>query len=148
MLHNMIETYNRFSFTHNYIIGFEYKGIIYYGFFTSEILPYILNVTPASRGCGMALRYRPNNAQRISMLPNCEILCSAEYFNALVKNTKYNRGEIFEKIVTERNGQEWKKDNVPFTVAGDIVLNGTHYQIKYEKATFINEAQIDRLSRG
>ena len=57
----------------------------------------------------------------------------------MVETTKYNKGEIFEKLITEYFGMKWEKDNVPFTEGGDIEINGKAFQIKYEKATFTNE---------
>ena len=42
---------------------------------------------------------------------------------------------------------EWEKDNVPFTEAGDIEVNGIAYQIKFEKATFTNEKSIANLGK-
>ena len=77
-----------------------------------------------------------------------QVLCSEEFFNDLVAMSKYNRGEVFEKLVTELNGQEWEKDNVLFTEDGDLTVDGTAYQLKFEKATFINEAQMVRMSEG
>ena len=47
-------------------------------------------------------------------------------------------------MVTEYNGQEWTKDNINYRVQGDIRVNDTEIQIKYEKATFITEGQIQR----
>ena len=73
------------------------------------------------------------------------ILCSKEYFEEVVKNSKYNRGEIFEKLVTEYFGQEWEKDNVPFTEDGDLTVKGIAYQIKYQSATFVNEKTLANL---
>lgn len=75
------------------------------------------------------------------------MVCSSEYFNGLVTETKYNRGEIFEKIITERNGQEWVKDNVPFTKAGDLMVNEISYQIKFEKAAYCNEKLLANLGK-
>jgi hypothetical protein len=66
-------------------------------------------------------------------------------FETLVEESKYNKGEIFEKLVTENFGQEWTKDNVPFTKGGDLTVNGIAYQIKFEKATFTNEKTLARL---
>lgn len=63
----------------------------------------------------------------------------------MFKDSKYNRGEIFEKMVTELNGQEWEKDNVPFTDDGDLTVDGIAYQIKFEKATFTSEKQLARF---
>ena len=141
----LISEYNRHSFTHKYVFGFEYKGIIYYSFQNADILPYILCLDSASRGGGYALRYKPTNAQKLLLLSDSKVLCSAEYFKSEVEKSIYNAGEIFEKLFTELNGQQWIKDNIPFTKAGDIVLNGTAYQIKFNKATFINERQLAKL---
>jgi hypothetical protein len=67
----------------------------------------------------------------------------------MVSDSKYNKGEIFEKLVTEAYGQEWVKDNIPFTEAGDIEVDGHAYQIKYEKATFTNEKSLMKMeNRG
>ncbi len=76
------------------------------------------------------------------------MLCSEEFFNELKTMSKYNFGELFEKLITEMNGQEWTKDNVPFTEDGDLTVNGVAYQLKFEKATFITEAQMMRMSRA
>ena len=73
------------------------------------------------------------------------VLCSTEMFNTLVAESKYNKGEIVEKLVTEYFGQTWTKDNVPYTEDGDITVDGIKYQIKFEKATFINEGQMIRM---
>ena len=74
-----------------------------------------------------------------------EILCSAEMFEMLCNESKYNKGEIFEKLVTERFGQTWEKDSVPFTDDGDLTVDGIAYQIKFESASFINEKQMMRM---
>lgn len=145
LFYSLITRYCALAFTHSYIFGFEYKGNVYMTFATSEILPYILKLDKASRGAGYALRFKPDTAQKLLLLPMSQILCSAEYFNSEVANSKYNAGEIFEKMVTEWFGQKWEKDNVPFTEAGDIEANGTAYQIKFQKATFTNEKSLARL---
>jgi hypothetical protein len=77
-----------------------------------------------------------------------EVLCSEEMFDELKKMSKYNFGELFEKLITEMNGQEWTKDNVPFTEDGDLTVDGVAYQLKFEKATFITEAQMMRMERA
>ena len=81
------------------------------------------------------------------LMPKAQMLCSEKYFEELVANSKYNRGEIFEKLVTEYFGQVWVKDNIPFTEAGDIEVNGISYQIKFQKATFCNEKSLASLER-
>ena len=81
-------------------------------------------------------------------MTGAQVLCSEKYFNELVAESKYNNGEIFEKLVTERFGQTWKKDDIPFTDAGDIEVEGVPYQIKFQKATFCNEKSIANLEKG
>lgn len=145
IFNQLIKNYNEFSFTHNYVFGFEYKENIYYTIATAEILPYVLCLDSASRGAGYSLRYKPTNEQKILLLQNAKVLCSADFFKSEVNSSIYNAGEIFEKLFTELNNQKWEKDRVPFYEAGDIEINGIAYQIKFNKATFTNEKQMARL---
>lgn len=143
----MIDRYNAVAYTHNYIWGFVYKKTVYMATTTAEIMPYICKLDKASRGAGYALRFCPNAEQKIALLPYAQPLCSEAYMDELKAESKYNYGELFEKLVTERFGQVWTKDNVPFTKAGDIEVDGVAYQIKYQKATFCNEKSIASLEK-
>ena len=143
LFQNMINRYNELAFTHNYIYGFTFHGMVYMVTTTADVMPYVLKLDNASRGCGYALRFCPTNAQKTFLLSKgAEPLCSRNFFETTAQNSKYNRGEIFEKMVTEKFHQVWKKDNIPFTENGDITVNGIAYQIKFEKATFINEKTL------
>ena len=140
---NLIQRYNEKSFTHNYIYGFHFQNVVYMVKATAEIMPYILKLDKASRGAGYSLRFKPTVAQKVLLLSKgAEVLCSKEFFEETVAESKYNKGEIFEKMVTEKFGQIWTKDSIPFTEAGDIEIEGIAYQIKYESATFTNEKII------
>ena len=86
-----------------------------------------------------------NKIKELLLAEGAELICSAEMFKTLVSESKYNKGEIFEKLVTEWFGQTWTKDNVPFTEDGDLTVDGVAYQIKFEQATFLTEAQMLRL---
>lgn len=146
LMRKMVKFYNSKAFTHFYIFGFRMNGNIWMVITTSEILEAVLSLDKASRGAGYALRFKPNKAKKLALLAeNGKVLCSEKFFDELVKDSKYNKGEIFEKLVTELYGQEWEKDNVPFTEDGDLTVNGIAYQIKFEKATFINEKQMMRM---
>ena len=148
LLNNLINSYNKLSYTHNYIFGFNFKGNLYAVVTTSEVLPYILTLDSASRGAGHALRFNPTNEQKVLLLSKgAELICSTKFFLETVENSKYNKGEIFEKLCTENVGQKWEKDNVPFTDGGDLTVDGIAYQIKFEKATFTNEKTLARLSK-
>lgn len=146
LFRKMVEFYNTNAFTHNYIFGFRFNGNIWLVKVTSEILEVVLKLDKASRGAGYALRFKPNKSIKSYMLSRgAEVLCSEQLFDDLCDNSKYNKGEIFEKLVTEVNGQTWEKDNVPFTDDGDLTVDGIAYQIKFEKASFINEKQMLKM---
>lgn len=156
LYNELINRYNAVAYTHNYIFGFEYKKNIYMATTTKEAMPFVCTLDKASRGCGMALRFCPKVDQKVFLLTSSKPLCSAKYFNELCEEkylnekgemTKYNRGEVFEKLVTEHFNQVWTKDNVPFTKDGDLTVDGTAYQIKFEKATFCNEKSIANLEK-
>ena len=143
---HLIEGYNKLAFTHNYIYGFCFQNMVYMVKATAEDMPFVLKLDKASRGAGYALRFKPNKAQKTFLLAKgATAICSKEFFEATVKESKYNRGEIFEKMVTEFYGQVWEKDNIPFTDDGDLTVDGVAYQIKFEKATFTNEKSLARM---
>ena len=145
----LIQFYNKHAFTHRYILGFRLNKSIYYVVVDAKELDIVTKLDKASRGAGYSLRFKPNKAQKNYLMSlGAEILCSEEFFDELCEMSKYNKGEIFEKLVTEMNGQTWVKDNVPFTEDGDLTVNGIAYQLKFEKATFITEAQMMRMERA
>lgn len=142
----LTDGYNSFAFTHHYIMGYRLSGIVYFTFCEAKDLDNILTLDKASRGQGYSLRFKPNKAQKaILATMGATALCSCEYFDEMVACEKYNKGEIFEKLVTEFFGQFWEKDNIPYTMAGDIEIDGIAYQIKYEKATFTNEKTLFKM---
>lgn len=145
---NLIDGYNEASYTHRYIFGYADCKNIYVSFADSEILPYILKLDKASskNGGGYSIRFAPTKEQKeLLKIQKTFVLCSESEFNNLVKESNYNRGEIFEKLITEYFGQTWKKDNVPFTKGGDLEVNGIAYQVKYQKATFCSESSLRNL---
>ena len=142
----LVDFYNRNAYTHKYIFGYTNKGNVYFVQVDGSMLDYLTKLDKASRGAGYSLRFKPDRTQKSLMLDlNPTLLCSVEYFNAMVETSKYNRGEVFEKMITELYGQEWVKDNVPFTEDGDLTVDGVAYQLKFEKATFITEGQMMRM---
>ena len=146
LFEKMINRYNELSYTHNYIYGFYFQNMVYMVKATADLMPYILKLDKASRGAGYSLRFCPTKVQKALLLSKGAIgLCSKDFFETSVKKSKYNKGEIFEKMITEFYGQEWTKDNVPFTEDGDLTVNGIAYQIKFEKGTFTNEKTLARM---
>ena len=135
----MINHYRNHSAAEKYIIGFTYNHEL---FMTEvdEIMPRFLTVEQASRNQGENLRLRVRKPLKEQLLRTheCISLGSADQLKA----DKYNKGEIFEKLVTEYFGQTWEKDIIPFWVQGDINVNGVEIQIKLEDATLCNTKQI------
>lgn len=144
LLKTMIDRYDALAFTHNYIFGFIDRGNVYMVIADNSVLPFVCCLDKASRNQGMSLRFRPNASQReLLKTYKATVLCSKVYFDEMVASSKYNRGEIFEKLVTEVfAGQEWHKDNVPFTQDGDVTVDGIAYQVKFQQATFCNEKSL------
>ena len=141
---NMIKTYRQYSAADNYILGFIYEKMLYM-VRVAEIMPRYLNVEEASRNQGENLRLRLKKAHKAQLMKKAPIcLGSADCLN----DSKYNKGEIFEKLVTEYYGQEWTKDNIPFYVQGDINLNGEEVQIKLDSATLLNTKQIKNIKKA
>ena len=149
IMKKLVDFYRENEFTNLYIYGFRMNGNIWMVKTNSEVMPYIVKLAKASKGAGASIRFRPNKRDKELLLTNGEneILCTENFFNEMVENSKYNKGEIFEKLVTEYFGQTWEKDSVPFYEDGDLTVNGKAYQIKFEQATFINEAQMLRMKK-
>lgn len=147
IFNHLIAEYNRLAYTHEYIFGFAHKGNVYAVKANKDVLPYVLKLDKASRGAGYSIRFCPTNAQKLYLISlGAEVVCSERYFLNLVADSTYNKGEVFEKIETEKAGQTWVKDNVPFTIDGDLTVDGVAYQIKYQGATFTNEKTLAKLT--
>ena len=146
-LKSLIQKYNALAFTHLYIFGYSENGKIRAAFGTSDDLYKVCKLDKASRNGGNSLRFIPTKEQKKFLdTLNGFTLCTAQEFKTMTTTSKYNSGEVFEKLITEFFGQEWKKDFVSFTQAGDIEISGTPYQIKFERATFASEKTLERLA--
>lgn len=138
--------YHEKSYTNNYIAVYKYKGTVYATICNGSEMFKGVKLDKASRGAGYSIRFKPNNGDKLALMSlGTIVLCSTEMFDEMVAESIYNKGEIAEKLVTEHFGQTWVKDNVPFTEDGDLTVDGIAYQIKFEKATFINEKQMMKM---
>lgn len=145
----LVDGYKAIAFTDKYIYGFIDKKIVYVSFSDDSTLDFLSTLDKGSRGSGYSLRFKPNKIQKELLKTNgtCFALCSKEFFESEIENSIYNKGSVFEKMVTEYFGQEWQADTVPFTKAGDLNINGVAYQIKFEKATFTTEKTLMNLKK-
>jgi hypothetical protein len=152
IMHNLLSFYTRRAYTDNYVFGFVAHNMVYAVSIqhADDILPFIMKLDKASRGQGFSLRFKPDKAQKTLLLSKgATPVCSEQMFDNMVADSKYNRGEIFEKLVTEQMfGQVWEKDNVPYTDGGDVEeSNGRAWQVKFEKATFTNEKSMLNMQK-
>lgn len=140
-LTEMITLYATLTAAHKYILGFVANGNLYYiALNFSELTAAAkFDRAAASKGGMTKVRIRTSKEQRAEMIASgrAVLLGKVEILNTA---DKYNKGERFEKIVTERlTGKEWHKDSVPFWVAGDIAVNGEQIQVKFDDAELTNE---------
>ena len=140
----MINNYRKYSAAEGYILGFVYGNQIYM-IETDEIMPRFLTVEAASRNQGDNLRLRIRKSLKEQLMRKNPV-CLGDA--SLLETEKYNKGEIFEKLVTEHFNQTWEKDTIPFWVQGDINVNGKEIQIKFDAATLMNTKQIEKLKKS
>ena len=147
-LTEMIALYNTLTAADGYIVGFILNHMLYYVRFDGHLPTEILKFDRASskRGGMAKVRVRLGSDFRKAMVANGKaVLIGAE--DLLLTADKYNKGERFERIITETLTTEtWVKDSVPFNVAGDIELNGQQIQVKFDDAELTNEKTLKRIA--
>ena len=94
-----------------------------------------------AKGGFAKIRIRATVADLKALAPIATVIGSADLLN----DSHWNKGEMFEKIITERyTATEWVKDSVPFFKAGDANINGEEVQIKLNGAELTNEKILHR----
>ena len=152
---NMIRYYRKFSAAERYILGFVENHIVYM-VEVDEIMPRFLTIEQASRNQGENLRLRSRKTHKAALMKHnaialgkdTELIDSIGHLNNKGKMAYWNKGEMFEKMVTEYFGQIWEKDTVGFWVQGDINLNGVEVQIKLADATLMDTNKMHKLQKS
>lgn len=143
----MIDRYNALAVATAYIIGFVMNGSLYYtmsAHIADEFLK--LDRMSSKRGGWAKIRVKLSSADRKALVETGKaiLLGSVDLLNTA---DKYNKGERFERVITETlTGETWVKDSVPFNVAGDITLDGQEVQIKFDGAELTNERTLMRMA--
>lgn len=146
-MQEMVTNYNRLSAAHKYILGFVNAGRVFYSVlsFAELALYFKLDRASSKRGGFAKIRIKLTADQRHELLTSGRALEIADE-SELEADPKYNKGENFERIVTEKlAGEVWAKDKVPFNVAGDVRLGGEEIQVKLDNAELTNEKFLGRL---
>jgi len=136
--------YNKISGAHKYIVGFVRKGIVYYVTVNfAELCELMRDDRASSKRGGYAkirIMVRAEQANTFIATGRAVALCEVD---ELVADKGHNKGENFERIITETLTSElWVKDSVPFWVKGDINVNGEEIQIKLNGAELTNEKTL------
>ena len=141
----MMNRYEQASAAHTYALGFTANGNLYATKlnFTELSRYFKLDRASSKRGGFAKIRIKLTSADRAELSLTAELI-GAE--SLLVKDTAHNKGENFERELTERwTAETWVKDSVPFWVAGDITVNGEEVQVKLDGAELTNERTLARM---
>ncbi len=145
-MNEMTIAYARKTAAHKYALGFVCNGHLYVVVLSfAELSRYFkLDRASSKRGGFAKIRIKLTSAERAELAKTAELL-GAE--SLLVKDAKHNKGENFERELTERwTTETWVKDSIPFWVAGDIRVNGEEVQVKLDGAELTNERILSRLA--
>ena len=141
---NLLTAYNKNSAAHTYYFGFVLAGLLYVvaGMTFDELAVYFkMDRASTAKGGFAKIRIRATVADLKALAPIATVIGSADLLN----DSHWNKGEMFEKIITERyTATEWVKDSVPFFKAGDANINGEEVQIKLNGAELTNEKILHR----
>ena len=144
-MNEMTIAYARKTAAHKYALGFIYQGRLYVVVLSfAELSRYFkLDRASSKRGGFAKIRIKLTSADRAELSATAELI-GAE--SLLTADPKHNKGENFERELTERwTAETWVKDSVPFWVKGDITVNGEEIQVKLDGAELTNEKILARL---
>ena len=129
-------------------IGFIVDKVLY-SIKLKEIDLTMIRLTTESKG-GLKLKLQMSKAQKLQWLASgkAKRLATEQEFTKLVSESKYNKGEVLEKMLTEKRGMEWYKDSVRYDKAGDIDLKRDRIQVKFENASLTSAYTMTRVVSG
>ena len=142
----MMSRYEQMSAAHVYALGFVHAHNLYAVKLNfSELSRYFkLDRASKSHGGMLKIRIRMNASERAELSRTAELI-GAE--SLLVADPAHNKGDNFERELTERwTAETWVKNSTPFTVAGDIQVNGVEIQVKLDSAELTNERILSKLT--
>lgn len=144
-MNEMTIAYARKTAAHKYALGFVYEGRLYVVVLSFAELSRFFKLDRASskRGGFAKIRIKLTAKDRAELSAMAELLGAEDLLTA---DPKHNKGENFERELTERwTAETWVKDSVPFWVKGDITVNGEEIQVKLDGAELTNEKILARL---
>lgn len=146
-LDRMRKDYERFTGAEGYAIGFHVGEEVFVAMLNKIPRRYTKLQKECSKnggGYGLYINVRSKKAKNELMKKAVKVGTLSD-----LQDEKYNKGVMFEKLVYEMNGQEFRgKDNVRFTEGGDIVIDGKQIQVKYEHARICYDKTLQKLKKG
>ena len=143
---NLLNAYKATTAAMAYIIGFLMNNKVY-TIYLNDLPEWLIGLDreSTSHGGAMKLRIRMTAIARRRLMN-----MGAAYIGTMdeILSSRKNKGEAFEKWVTEKAGQEWKKDSIPYYLDGDLTVDGIKYQIKFESASLANENTINKALKA
>ena len=143
----MRRDYERFTGAEGYAIGFHIGEDVFVAMLDRIPRRYTRvqrECSACGGGYGLYINVKNKKAKAELMKKAVKVGTLAD-----LQSDKYNKGVMFEKLVYEMNGQEFRgKDNVRFTEGGDIVINGKEIQVKYEHARICYDKTLKKLKKG
>ena len=141
-MNNLLTAYKATTAADAYILGFILNADLY-TIYLPDLPAWIVaeDRESSSHGGARKLRIRINTTAKARLIA-LGAACEGPAANILTG--RKNKGEAFEKWLTERAGQEWHKDSVPYWKDGDLTIKGTKYQIKLDGASLANEITITK----
>ena len=138
----MLATYHTNSAADEYWFGFVLNHMLYVvcGLSFDELaVTFKADRASSKRGGFLKIRIKATTAILATFADRAVCLGSEDLLNL----AGYNKGEAFEKIITERYiAEKWAKNSVPFWVDGDATINGKKVQIKLNGAELTNEKTL------
>jgi hypothetical protein len=138
--------YGRTSFTHEYLFGWIDGDKIMATFIEWSNFSRLLlknDKAATSKGGMLKIRVRADSKARAILKKSAFIIGNID---ELTSDKKHNRGENFERIVTEKLcGEQWQKDSIPYYKAGDIVYKGKSIQVKFDGAELTNAKTYENI---
>lgn len=142
----MMNAYSARSASHVYALGFVQGHNLYAVTLSFEELSAFFKLDRAStkKGGFAKIRIKLTSADRAELSAKAELIGAEDL---LTKDSAHNKGENFERELTERwTTETWVKDSVPFWVKGDITVNGVEVQVKLDGAELTNERTLARIA--
>lgn len=148
VIETMMNEYESMAYAHEYMLGYVEDHMVKVAIVPAHMMSKLVKLDSASENAGFSLRFKPDRVQKKILSAYVRFtLCSEYMLETLWEESKYNRGDLFEKLIFEYFGQNWKKTDTRFCDDADITVNGVAYQIKFNKATITNERILLSLRR-